>query len=308
MSGSISHIKLHESERNLVDTLLYFDIFDHPLKRKELKSFACRNGSGFSNAIDALQEKKIIAQHDGYLFLHGKEWTVKQRQQERKRVQRYFRIARLITSLIAVFPFVRGVFISGSLSKLRAGDKSDIDYFIVTAPGRLWVARTLLILFKKIFLFNSYRFFCLNYFIDSESLEITTKNRFVATEVATLVPVYNYPLFQEFLMANQWVKEYFPLSAPRDDRHVIKSKRWLQKILEWPFRYKVGDKLDDYFMKKTLQHRKNKFRYMKPEEFEMAFYTQKNRSKHHPVNFQVIVDQELKTKKEEFEVRFSAQL
>ncbi|HKK10111.1 MAG TPA: hypothetical protein VJ939_04705, partial [Bacteroidales bacterium] len=222
---SISHIKLHESERNLVDTLLYFDIFDHPLKREELKSFACRNGNDFLKAVDSLQRKKIISQQDGYLFLQGKDWTVKKRQEERKRVQHYFRIARLITSLIAVFPFVRGVFISGSLSKLRAGDKSDIDYFIVTAPGRLWVARTLLILFKKIFLFNSYRFFCLNYFIDSESLEITSKNRFVATEVATLVPVYNYPLFQEFFMANQWIKEYFPLTSPRDDRHVIKSKR-----------------------------------------------------------------------------------
>lgn len=308
MSNSISHIKLHESERNLVDTLLYFDIFDHPLKREELKGFACRNGNDFREAVDSLEKKNIISQQDGYLFLRGKDWTVKKRQQERRRVQNYFRIARLITSLIAVFPFVRGVFISGSLSKLRAGDKSDIDYFIVTAPGRLWVARTLLILFKKIFLFNSYRFFCLNYFIDSESLEITTKNRFVATEVATLVPVYNYPLFRDFFKANRWIKDYFPLKTPSDDRHVIQSKRWLQRLFEWLLSNRMGDRLDDYFMKKTLQHRKSKFKYMKPEEFEMAFYTQKNRSKHHPVNFQVIVEKELKTKMEEFESSFSAQL
>lgn len=307
MSSIISQIKLHESERNIVDTLLYFDIFDHPLKFDELTSFAYTNGSKFRNAVESLQKKKIITQKDGYLFLPGKDWTVEKRKKERKRVRRYFRIARLITSLIAIFPFVRGVFISGSLSKLRAGKQSDIDYFIITAPGRLWVARTFLVLFKKIFLFNSYRFFCLNYFVDTKSLEITKKNRYVATEIATLIPIYNYPLFRDFISANKWIKEYFPTIDPHNDKLVVKSIRWLQKIFELPLRNGMGDKLDDYFLIKTLQHRKNKFRNMKPEEFEQAFYTQKNRSTHQPMNFQLVVDKELKKKKEEFEMRFGTQ-
>jgi hypothetical protein len=303
-----SDSNLRESERSLVDTLLYFDIFDHPLKHDELQSYAVGNGSEFSNALHSLQKKEIISQQDGYLCLQGKDWTIGKRQEERKRVNKYLRIARLLALLMAIFPFVRGVFISGSLSKMRAGKKSDIDYFIVTSPGRLWVARTFLILFKKIFLFNSYRYFCLNYFLDSESLEITTKNRYAATEIVTLIPVYNYQLFRDFYAANQWIREYYPMSVPHGDQLVVHSAQWVQKIFEWLLRNKVGDQLDDYFMRKTLEHRKKKFRHMTPEEFQKAFCTEKNCSRHHPVNFQSIVDQELKIKKEEVEWRFGTQL
>ena len=86
-----------------------------------------------------------------------------------------------------MFPFVRGVFLSGSISKGFMSESDDIDYFIITAPGRLWLTRTLLILFKKIFLFNSFRNFCLNYFIDSENLYIPEHNRYTATEIVFLI-------------------------------------------------------------------------------------------------------------------------
>src|SRR5947207_638283 len=61
------------------------------------------------------------------------------------------RIARFMTLIIKRFPFVRGVFLSGDLSKGVAHADSDIDYVIVTAPHRLWICRSMLVLFKKTF-------------------------------------------------------------------------------------------------------------------------------------------------------------
>jgi len=52
-------------------------------------------------------------------------------------------------NFIAAFPFVKGVAISGSLSKKFADEDADIDFFIITAANRLWLARTFLHLFLK---------------------------------------------------------------------------------------------------------------------------------------------------------------
>ena len=52
-------------------------------------------------------------------------------------------------SIIAAFPFVRAVGISGSLSKQYADENSDIDYFIITAANRLWIAKNLPAYFQK---------------------------------------------------------------------------------------------------------------------------------------------------------------
>ena len=80
-----------------------------------------------------------------------------------------------MTKFISKFPYVRAILLSGSISKGYMDKDSDVDYFIITQPNRLWVTRLLLMLFKKIFLFNSRKVFCINYFVDSEKLEIEEK-------------------------------------------------------------------------------------------------------------------------------------
>ena len=88
--------------------------------------------------------------------------------------------------------------ISGSLSKGYYDDDGDIDFFIITSPKRLWIARTFLILYKKIFLLNSRKYFCVNYFISSNALEIEEKNIFTATELTTLLPMFGNGSFHKF--------------------------------------------------------------------------------------------------------------
>ncbi|MEZ5195381.1 MAG: hypothetical protein R2764_02960 [Bacteroidales bacterium] len=83
--------------------------------------------------------------------------------------------AKRFSTFISNFPYVRGISLSGSLSKGYIGDDPDIDYFIITKENRLWLSCTMLIAFKKIFLFNSCKYFCVNYFIDTNNLEIEEK-------------------------------------------------------------------------------------------------------------------------------------
>src|SRR5690606_18040183 len=106
--------------------------------------------------------------------------------------------ARRCADIIAGFPFVRGVYISGSLSKGYADEQSDIDFFIVVEKKRLWICRTLLHLFKKLtFLINRQHSFCMNYFLDESMLCLEEQNIFTATELYTLVPVYDKDSFEQ---------------------------------------------------------------------------------------------------------------
>jgi len=182
---------------------------------------------------------------------------------------------------------VRCVCISGSLSKGYMDKNSDVDYFIITAPGRLWLSRTLLVLFKKIFLFNSRKYFCVNYFIDEDSLEIPEKNLFTATELSYLLPVYNYELYSALIMKNGWCREFYP--NKRIVRHTMNipyGKGRGKRLAEWLLGGWLGERLDTLCLKLTLKRWKKKFGYLPGEEFEINLRSRKNISKHHPQGFQ----------------------
>ena len=104
------------------------------------------------------------------------DWSLR-RQECNRRADRILPVAQRMARLIGSFPFIRGVFVSGSLSKHSMKADSDIDFFLITEPGRLWLARTLLVVFKKIFLFNSHKYFCVNYFVDTKHLEVDLRCR-----------------------------------------------------------------------------------------------------------------------------------
>ena len=152
--------------------------------------------------------------------------------------------------IIKRFPFVRGVFISGDLSKGVADAKSDIDYVIVTEPKRLWICRTLLILFKKVFLFNQKKYFCLNYFVASDNLVLEDHNYFTATEIAHLKPLYNFNLYMRYMNANRWIKIYFPnfTAFAFGLKRTNNRPSIIQPFIEYLFRGSRADRLENRLM------------------------------------------------------------
>ena len=163
----------------LLEPIFYYDVFQHPLRLEEIHQYA-----NCQNLLELAQTSKILNQATkaGYLFVNKGFYqltenpiSVQKRIENNQRANKYIKRAQRISKFMLMFPFVRAVFVSGSLSKNVMPQDGDIDYFIVTKPGRLWIARTFLILFKKIFLFNSYKYFCVNYFVDEKMLEIEEK-------------------------------------------------------------------------------------------------------------------------------------
>jgi hypothetical protein len=274
----------------VLQTLAYFAVFAYPLTRGEVFTF-CRDGNAtqesVSEELDDLVHQGLIFAFDEFFQLKNEASWVPNRLDCNRRAEEFLPIARRMARFIAQFPFVRGVFVSGSLSKHCMSPGSDIDFFIVTVPGRLWLARTLLVVFKKIFLLNSHKYFCVNYFVDTEHLEIEEKNLFTATESVTLLPMWGLEGYQAFYSANTWAWQYYPHFPLRPTVGVASQTRgFFKKTLEKLLAEMLGNWLDQKAMRLTVGFWKKKFRGMNSSDFDLALKSRRGVSKHHPLHFQ----------------------
>ena len=242
----------------ILKTLAYFDIFEYPLTEKEIKDFL-REGvddSIFTETIKQLVSDKVVFSFNGFYALDNNPLKIERRLEGNMRARKLLPTAVKIGSFLFKFPYVRGVAISGSLSKNYADKKADIDFFIITKANRLWIARTILHLFKKItFLVGRQHYYCMNYFIDEEALRIPEKNIYTATEVITLLPVAGSIAMNKFFEANAWSKETLPASVPdrtlKISDNTSSLKTFSERIFNW-------DNLDNFLFRWTSRRWKKK--------------------------------------------------
>ncbi|HJY62651.1 MAG TPA: hypothetical protein VJ455_00735 [Ignavibacteria bacterium] len=278
---------------NILKTLLYYDIFSHPLNGDEIFTFLPENSVAKETVYDVL--KKSAKESDnkfgecgGYYYIKPNTDNVYKRLYKEQYSRKMWKAAWIATHVIKLFPFVRAVMVTGSLSKNSSDKSSDLDFMIITAPGRLWIARTLLMLFKKIFLFNSYKYFCINYYVTTDNLEITDKNVFTATEIATIKGTYNTGLMNRFIESNKWIMDYFPNYILCDKRlhkagcSVTNRKSIFQSVSEFLFIPSFADTLDKKLMAKTIAHWNKKYSYINEEERNHRLRSARNVSKSHP--------------------------
>lgn len=165
--------------------------------------------------------------------------------------------AKRVGAFIHRFPYVRGVYLSGSLSKHGVtGKDDDLDFFIITKAGRVWAAKLLLIAFKKIALLNSEKYFCINLLMSEEELVLNKKNIYIATEAASLVALTNDPLLHTFLAANPWVQTQFPNLEVQPQKERRKGFKPLEAAIEFIGGRALERKAHSLFARHVEQQRK----------------------------------------------------
>ena len=218
-------------------------------------------------AFRFLEHEKLIFFLDGYFALYNNNILVQRRKKGNEKAVGQLRIAAKVANLLSRFPYVRGVAVSGSLSKNFADEESDIDFFIITAKDRLWLARTLMHLFKKLtYLVGKQHWFCMNYYVDEAGLEIKEKNIYTAVEVVTALPLRGDVIFQDLIAANEWTKTFFSARVTEINTSKKIRKGLLKPLAENIFNNKFGNWLNDRLMeitirrwaKKTENKRKNR--------------------------------------------------
>jgi hypothetical protein len=289
---------------SILKTLLYFDLFQYPLTIREIYVHLPTNHVSEKKVVEelhALVSRSLIYQL-GEFFSIQRNTSLSQRRIEGNRLAvRGMSLARKQAARIARFPFVRAVMISGSLSKGYMDKNSDLDFFIITAPGRLWIARTFLVAYKRLFLLNSHKYFCVNYFIDSDHLEIEEKNRFTATELATLIPLSGLDHYENLIRINSWLLKFIPNYQRPSGQSTIDPPGKFKFAAEFLLNLSFARFLEKFCMQLTLRRWERKYqKKYDPGAFKLAFKTREYVSKNHPRNFQTKIMSEYEVRLTEF--------
>lgn len=139
-------------------------------------------------------------------------------------------------------PFVEAVAISGSLSKGVLAPDGDYDYFVITRPGRLWIAKAFIQILVR--LLPRRDLLCANYIIDSDTMHLPLTDPFTAVELTSMIPVDGETVIREMHRRNGWAKVVLPhargaSAVSRVSRRPIWS-RLVELVLSGP----QGDLLD----------------------------------------------------------------
>ena len=282
---------LSEIKEHILGTLAYFDLFNYPLTRTEVYLFLKKKYTDevFDDSLKCLADGGIIYQFDGFYCLHNDPELISRRNEGNKKATELIKVAKTVGNILIWFPYVRGVAISGSLSKNFADEHSDIDLFIITANNRLWIARTIMHCFKKLtFLVNKEHYFCMNYYVDEQQLEICEKNIYTAIEIATLIPLQGDIIFENFFAANSWTRGFLPNKYMRVASAKPIKMTILKRLVNWLPENPANNMIDNILMKVTARRwaGNTKLQKLNSKGVVLAMAADKHFSKPDPRNFQ----------------------
>lgn len=278
-------------KQDILATLSYFDIFDYPLTQTEIIQFLKTDyrHEEFIEDLQNLVMENWIYKLDEFYSLRENYSLVHRRREGNVRAKNMLKTAEKIAGFLSTFPFVKGVAVSGSLSKNFADENSDIDFFIITEKNKLWIARTFMHCFKKIaILLKKEDLFCMNYYIDEEMLQIKEKNIYTAIEIATLLPLRGIEVFKAFFKKNDWNKKFLPNHSLRISYVEETKDPFLKKAVEFIFRNSFGNLFDLLLMKISayLWSKKTKTGKLNKRGVVMSMDVSRHYAKPNPMAFQ----------------------
>ena len=228
-----------EVDRAILRTVLYASLFQAPLTVTQLHRALMDVGVDRIEIRGRLRRsflRERLAFTGEYVFLRGREACLDLHRERRRRTAELLEAHRPLLRMVAGFPFVRLLALSGACAHDNATD-SDVDVFLVVRRGRAWsVFLALMILSKAL---GRRRTLCVNYLVDEDGLALPEHDLFTAAEIVGLRPLAGGPSYLQFVEANAWVAERFPnfFWMRRDTGRVPSagSPRWLESALDLGF-------------------------------------------------------------------------
>ncbi len=260
---------LKEIEKNIVETIAYYNELNYPLTVFEIWKHLTVLGSqktknqtlaDIINALESEETLKYIEEFRGFYFLQGRKELAERRIGRNKTAIYKMKSLRRIAWFLRFIPYVRMIAVTGRLAMKNTDKGSDWDLFIAIKNGKIWTGRTLITIFLQ--LIGKRRHgkhikdrICLNYFVTDESLKVGIKDRpfevnlFSANEYSFMFPLFGFKKFRKFQIRNLWIRDFKPNYMPSEikNQKVISDSR-LSKVIR-----KIGERmLKPYFIEKFL--------------------------------------------------------
>lgn len=236
-------------EQAIWRTVAYVDLFDYPLTAAEIHRYLEGVAATRAEVETLLAQGDLLGDHleqtGIYFHLPDRKEIVVIRRQREAHSQELWPYARQYGRLFAQLPFVRMVAVTGSLAMNNVGDEADIDYFIVTENGRLWLTRALVIAVVR---WAARKGVCLcpNYFVTETALTLPERTLYTARELAQMAPLFGPVVYQRLRQLNSWTAQFLPNAAgpPPLAPAWVQPTRQLQTVAEFPLRGRVGAQLE----------------------------------------------------------------
>jgi hypothetical protein len=271
-AGELSHQTMADA---IVQTVAYSDVFDYPLTLEEIHRYLVGVAATVEQVQQVLTNGLMLATRltcsDGYFYLSGRAGLVEKRLQRAQVPAALWPKAIHYGHVIARMPFVRMVAITGALSMNNSDPGDDLDYFVITEPGRLWLCRAFIIALVR----SAARrgdIICPNYFVSTRALLVTEHNLYTAHEMAQMIPVAGVGLYHRMREMNSWVREYLPNAggAPKEGPVSAAGPRFVWAVAEALLRTPPGTWLERWEMDRKVRKLESQMPASDPVEAEFG--------------------------------------
>lgn len=273
-------------QKEILRVFEYFYFFSYPLNFKTIKKYlgVKVNDKKLKKEIERLVKlKKITFRRNLYTLGEYSTHEFKSKKSKVKNTKEKLNNFRLraYLKLISMFPQIKLVGLSGSAAMNNAGNKDDIDLFIIASTNRIWTTRLVCLMIATLFSIKRSRLeknvsdkVCLNLFFDEKNIEVPDfkRNYYIAHEIIQLKPLINKDyMYEIFLYRNRWVCDIFPnVKIKKIHQHSISRYA--------PFRMAIIANFIENFLKKIQLYLINKHKtkeiitdtqlWFFPEDFE----------------------------------------
>jgi hypothetical protein len=212
---------LNSTDRAVLTTLSYADIFDFPLTPREILRYCVAKQTTEKSVRKSLSY--LFGAHTGdqsFISLAGRKSTIsKRRERGMASLQKWQEVSK-IARWLRYIPSIKLVGVTGALAMNNAGCSDDIDLFIVAKQHTLWMTRMLTVFCVELFANRRHpdqkevaNSMCLNMFVTEDGLAIPKDERdlYTAHEALQMVPIWEgHDMYRRFLEANRWIQNYLP--------------------------------------------------------------------------------------------------
>lgn len=246
---------LSDIEKAILRTILFFDLFSHPLTVYEIWRYLDlqTDFETVNKAVLFLKEEKFLIEKQGFYFLPERQQLISLRQERYNYTNRKIKIAKRVASLFKVLPTVRFVALSNLIGRHNLRDGSDIDIFIITKKNRIWITRLFCAGLMKIMgqrpsPGKKRDKICLSFYVDDEHLNLNPLTN-GATDyyfhfwLAGLYPLYDAGVYHHQLMlANTWLKKYLP-----NGDFILNNQSYRESPRSWKKKVFIFDFAKNFF-------------------------------------------------------------
>jgi hypothetical protein len=249
-------------EEAILQTVAYVDMYDYPLTAAEIHRYLVGIPAELPEVEQALENSRqvnnLLGKNGDYYFLAGRGYIVDIRRRRARISEGLWPQAIYYGRLASALPFVSMVAVTGSLAVDNVDSRADIDYLIVTEPGRLWLCRAMVILLVR----RAARLgitLCPNYFLSESALSFEERNLFAAHEIVQMIPITGLKIYRQLREENQWVSNILPNSdgAPRPISDLTKPLptpiKGARKLGEFTLRTRPGGWLERWEMNRKIR-------------------------------------------------------